>query len=248
MTEKNDYTIYGIHAIEEALQSGKVIQKLIVAKGNKHAAIDALINHARKAGAVVQLVPREASVFPAQKNHQGVVAHISPVEYYELEQLLPQLFERGVEPFIMVLDRITDVRNFGAIARTALCSGAHAIVITQSGSVSVTDDAIKASAGALLQLPVCRERNLKTTMELLNQSGVKTVGMTEKANKELPFADLTGPLALIMGSEKDGLSNDVLRRCTQLVKIPMPGSFDSLNVSVAAGIGLYEAVRQRMTE
>lgn len=248
MTDKKELTIYGVHAIEEALQNGKLIQKLIVAKGNRHGALDELMNKARKAGAVIQLVPREAAIFPIHKNHQGVVAQIAPVEYYELETLLPQLFEKGVNPFLIVLDRITDVRNFGAIARTALCCGAHAIVIAQSGSVSVTDDAIKASAGALLQLPVCRERNLKTTMELLNQSGIKTVGMTEKANKELPFADLSGPLALVLGSEKDGLSNDVLRRCSLLVKIPMAATFDSLNVSVAAGVAMYEYVRQQMTQ
>jgi 23S rRNA (guanosine2251-2'-O)-methyltransferase len=246
MKEDNN-TAYGVHSVEEALQSGQEINKIIVAKGAKHALIDEIVKQARKRGIAVQLVPKEAPVFPRQRNHQGVIAFIAPVTYHKLEQVIPSLFETGKNPFILVLDHITDVRNFGAIARTALCMGVHAIVIQHQGSVQVTDDAIKTSAGALMSIPVCREHNMKTTMELLNQSGITTVGLTEKANKELPFADLSGPIALIMGNEETGLSNDVLKRCTQLAKIPMKTSkVGSLNVSAAAAIAMYERVKQSL--
>jgi 23S rRNA (guanosine2251-2'-O)-methyltransferase len=242
---REDNTIYGIHALEEALDAGKTINKVMVTKGLKNELLEQVLKKARNKGIAVQMVPKESAVFPRQRNHQGVVANISPVAYYSLEDLLPSLFEKGIEPFIIVLDQITDVRNFGAIARSAVCAGVHALVIPKMGSVLVTDDAIKTSAGALLKIPVCREMNMKTTMELLNQSGVTTVGLSEKANKELPYVELTGPVALVMGSEETGLSLDVLKRCAMLTKIPMFAGVGSLNVSVAAGIAMYEVVRQK---
>jgi len=241
-----EYTIYGIHAVKEAIESGKEINKIIVAKGLQHHQTDEIVSLARQRKIPVQFVPREASAFPKQRNHQGIVANLSPVSYHSLEQLLPQIFEEGNVPFIVVLDRITDVRNFGAIARSAFCAGVHALVIPDSGSAQINEDAVKTSAGALLKIPVCREKNLKSTMELLNQSGLTTVGFSEKANKDLPFVDLTSPVALIMGNEEDGLSTDVIRRCSILTKIPLDFGVSSLNVSVAAGIAVYETVRQRM--
>jgi 23S rRNA (guanosine2251-2'-O)-methyltransferase len=205
------------------------------------------VNQARKKGITVQLVPKESAVFPKQRNHQGIVAFISPVVYQNIDEIILQLFEAGKNPTILVLDHITDVRNFGAIARTALCLGVHAIVIQSQGSVQVTDDAVKTSAGALLTIPVCKVSNMKSTMELLNQSGITTVGLSEKANKELPFADLSGPVALILGNEETGLSNDVLKRCTQLVKIPMKSDkVGSLNVSNAAAMAMYERLKQAL--
>lgn len=242
---REDNTIYGINALEEALNAGKTINKVMVVKGLKNDLLEQVLKKAKNKGIAVQMVPKESSVFPRQRNHQGVIAYISPVEYYSLEHVLPDLFEKGIEPFIIVLDQITDVRNFGAIARSAICAGAHAMVIPKMGSVLVTDDAVKTSAGALLKIPVCRETNMKTTMELLNQSGITTVGLSEKANKELPYVDLTGPVALVMGNEETGLSTDVLKRCQVLTKIPMFAGVGSLNVSVAAGIAMYEVVRQK---
>jgi 23S rRNA (guanosine2251-2'-O)-methyltransferase len=239
--------IFGIHTVLEALGSGKEINKIILQKGlQKSDEIEQILKVARNRHVPVQQVPRENSLFPYGKNHQGVLAFISPVTYYKLEHLLPQLFEEGKVPFILVLDRITDVRNFGAIARSAYCGGVHAIVVPETGAAQVTDDAVKTSAGALLKIPVCRENNMKTVMELLNQSGLTTVACTEKGNKDLPFADLSGPIALILGSEEDGISNDIIRRSSQITKIPMEMGVGSLNVSVAAGIAIYETVRQRM--
>jgi len=240
------YTIYGIHAVTEALDSGKEINKVIIAKGIKNDQVELLISQAKRLQVPVQFVPREASVFPNQRNHQGVIAFLSPITYYQLDNLLPQIIESGKVPFILVLDRITDVRNFGAIARSAYCGGVDAIVIPDIGSAQVNEDAVKTSAGALLKIPVCREKNFKTMMELLNQSGITTIACTEKANKELPFTDLTGPIAIIMGNEEDGISNDVIRRSAQLAKIPLNQGVASLNVSVAAGIAVYETVRQRL--
>lgn len=241
--------LFGTHAVLEALDSGTELNKIILQKGlTKSAESEAIVKRAKALQVPVQFVPRESSLFPAGKNHQGVLAFSSPVTYHKLEHILPQLFEEGKTPFILLLDHITDVRNFGAIARSAFCGGVHAIVIPDSGSVQVTEDAVKTSAGALLKIPVCRENNMKTVMELLNQSGVTTVACTEKANKDLPFIDFTGPVAIIMGSEETGISNDVLRRSTQMVKIPMEMGVSSLNVSVAAGIAIYETVRQRMMQ
>jgi 23S rRNA (guanosine2251-2'-O)-methyltransferase len=240
--------IFGIHAVLEAMDSGKEINKVIVQKGlTKSDEVEKILKTARTRQIPVQQVPKENSLFPYGKNHQGVLAFISPVAYHKLENILPQLFEEGKTPFILVLDRITDVRNFGAIARSAYCGGVHAIVVPETGAAQVTDDAVKTSAGALLKIPVCREHNMKTVMELLNQSGLATVACTEKANKDLPFIDFTGPVAVIMGSEEDGISPDIIRRASHMAKIPMEMGVGSLNVSVAAGIAIYEAVRQRMS-
>lgn len=240
-------TIYGMHAILEALDGGAELNKIIIQKGlSKSDESEEIVRRAKQRQVPVQFVPRETSLFPENKNHQGVMAFMSPIAYHKIENILPQLFEEGKTPFILVLDRITDVRNFGAIARSAFCGGVHAIVVPESGAAQVTEDAIKTSAGALLKIPVCREQNMKTVMELLNQSGVTTVACTEKANKDLPFVDLSGPIAIIMGSEEDGISLDIIRRAAQMVKIPMEMGVGSLNVSVAAGIAIYETVRQRL--
>lgn len=241
--------IYGIHAVIEALNSGSELNKIILQKGlSKSDESELIVKLAKQKQVPLQFVPRESSLFPEGKNHQGVIAFISPITYYKLENILPQLFEEGKTPFILVLDRITDVRNFGAIARSAFCGGVNAIVVPDAGAAQVTEDAIKTSAGALLKIPVCRENNMKSTMELLNQSGITTVACTEKSNKDFPFIDLTGPIAIIVGSEEDGISPDILKRATHMGKIPMEMGVGSLNVSVAAGIAIYETVRQRMLD
>jgi 23S rRNA (guanosine2251-2'-O)-methyltransferase len=242
----NPQAVYGIQAVLEALNSGVELNKVFVQKDIRNDQLDLIINLCKKQKVPFQFIPRESSVLASNKNHQGVVAYVSPITYHKLEDLLPQLFEEGKVPFILVLDRITDVRNFGAIARSAFCGGVHAIVIPETGAAQVSEDAIKTSAGALLKIPICRERNMKSTMELLNQSGVKTVACTEKANKDLPFISLKEPVAIIMGSEEDGISTEVMRKCSDFAKIPLNMGVASLNVSVAAGIAIYETVRQRM--
>jgi 23S rRNA (guanosine2251-2'-O)-methyltransferase len=241
----NQSVIYGVHAIKEALQAGNELSKIMVQKAIQNPAIDEIITLARKNEIPVQYVPREKFYSFQDKNHQGVVAYISPISFHSLEQLVPVLFAEGKTPYIIVLDRLTDVRNLGAIARTALCAGAHAIVIPQTDSAPISHDAVKTSAGALLKLPVCREKHLKTSIEYLNQCGFTTMACTEKASSNLDQIDLSGPLAIVMGNEETGISPDLLKKCSHMGKIPMDFGLASLNVSVAAGIALYESMIQR---
>lgn len=245
MQENENNTIYGIHSVTEAINSGKEINKVLVQKDLKSEAINNILGLCKAKFIQIQYVPREKFFMFKNKNHQGVCAFVSPIIYHSLEQLIPTWFEQGIDPFVLVLDRITDVRNLGAIARTALCSGINAIVVPFTDSAPVNDDAVKTSAGALLKIPVCREKHLKTTIEYLNQSGFTTVACTEKASNTLSQTDFRGPLAIVMGNEEKGISPDIIKRCTHLARIPMDMGVASLNVSVAAGIAMYEAICQR---
>jgi 23S rRNA (guanosine2251-2'-O)-methyltransferase len=239
--------IYGTRAVIEALNSGKELDKVFIQEGVKNDLFRELMRSLSQAQVPYQLVPiQKINKMAAGKNHQGVVAIYSGVAYHDVENLLPQIFERGEVPLLLILDRITDVRNFGAIARTAECSGVHAIIIPARGSALITGDAVKTSAGALHKIAVCREQNLKHTIEFLTESGLQIVGCTEKTDSLIYTPDYTLPTAIIMGSEEDGISGEYLKRCTAKVKIPMYGTVDSLNVSVSAGVVLYEAIRQRL--
>jgi 23S rRNA (guanosine2251-2'-O)-methyltransferase len=193
-----------------------------------------------------QAVPTEKLNRVTRKNHQGVISYISPISYHSIEDVLPSLYEAGKTPLLLILDRVTDVRNFGAIARTAECAGVDAIIIPSRGGALISADAVKTSTGALHKIPVCREDNLKTTIEFLTNSGVQIVGCTEKTDDLLYSVDLTLPTAIIMGSEENGISPEYLKRCDARAKIPMAGTIGSLNVSVSAGILLYEVIRQRL--
>jgi 23S rRNA (guanosine2251-2'-O)-methyltransferase len=194
----------------------------------------------------LQYVPVEKLNKMTTGNHQGVVAFICPIEYQPLEKVVQMVFEDGRDPFVLMLDRVTDVRNFGAIARTAYAAGVDAIVIPNHGSASINGDAMKTSAGALSLINVCRVENLKDAIDFLKASGLRVVGFTEKAHESLWKADLTGPLCVMMGSEEDGISPAYLKRLDGHLMIPMPGDIDSLNVSVATGVVCFEVVRQRM--
>ncbi len=244
-SSNNKNQIYGLHAVKEALGAGTDLIKVQAQRGIQNPLFDEVISLCRKNDVPVTFVPREKFEFLRDKNHQGICAYISPITYYSLENLVPQLFEKGKDPFLMILDRVTDVRNLGAIARTALCAGVDAIVVPYTETAPVNDDAVKTSAGALLKIPVCREKHLKTTLEYLNQSGFTTVACTEKARHDFHKTPLTGPLAIVMGNEENGIGNDLIKKCTYLSKIPMDFGVSSLNVSVAAGIAMYEAIRQR---
>jgi 23S rRNA (guanosine2251-2'-O)-methyltransferase len=193
----------------------------------------------------VQKVPHEKLNQMTSKNHQGAIAFISPVEFQDLENIVPLIFEQGKTPYILVLDGITDIRNFGAIARTAECAGVDAIVVPLAGSAAVNADAIKTSAGALLTIPVCRVQNLKNALRFLAESGLKLVAVTEKTDSTYTTISYTEPLALILGAEDEGISLDVLKMCDVQAAIPLFGTIESLNVSVAAGVAMYEVIRQR---
>lgn len=242
--DKNDY-IFGIRAVIEAIEAGKEIDKILVKKDLQGELAQELFAAARSVGAPVQRVPIERINRITRKNHQGVIAYLSAVEYHTLDTLVPQLYEEGETPFVVVLDGITDVRNFGAIARTCECAGAHTIVIPARGSVTVNADAVKTSAGALHTLPVCRERNIQEAVKFLHDSGFTIVAASEKSSKNYTEVDYTTPVAIVMGAEDTGVSPAVMRYCDEMVAIPMRGNIGSLNVSVAAGVMMYEVLRQR---
>lgn len=239
-----DY-IFGIRAVIEAIESGKSIDKVMIRKDLGGDLARELMAVIKEYGVVTQRVPQERLNRITMKNHQGVIALMSPVTYHRLDNLLPSLYEEGINPFMLVLDGLTDTRNFGAIGRTADCSGVNGIVIPERNSVSVTPDAVKTSAGGLFYVPVCRERDLVSAVRFLKDSGVKVVAASEKAARDYTECDLTVPVAIVMGSEDTGISDSVLRLCDELVAIPMMGNIGSLNVSVAAGVMMYEGVRQR---
>lgn len=240
-----DY-IYGIRAVIEAILAGKQIDRVFIKNDLTGELSSELFNLIRKHHIVAQRVPVEKLNRITKKNHQGVVATLSAVEYHNLGNVVTSLYDEGILPFVVVLDGITDVRNFGAIARTAECCGVNALVVAEKGSVSVGADAVKTSAGALLSLPVCRERSIASAVQFLKESGFNVVAVSEKANCNYTLADYTGPIALVMGAEDTGISNDVMRLCDTQVSIPMFGHIGSLNVSVAAGVLMYEVVRQRL--
>lgn len=243
--DSSDY-IYGLRAIIEAIDADKEIDKIFIKKDLSGELASELLERVRQRRIPVQRVPVERINRITRKNHQGAVAMLSAVTYYRLEHLVPQLYEDGMLPFIVVLDGITDVRNFGAIARTCECAGVDAIVIPERGSVSVGGDAIKTSAGALHHLPVCRERSVRGAVKFLLENGYKVVAASEKSDINYTQADYTGPVAIVMGAEDTGIAPEVLRLCDTFVSVPMFGKIGSLNVSVAAGVMMYEVVRQRL--
>lgn len=243
--EPTDY-IFGIRAVAEAIEAGKEIDKIFIKKDLNGQLATELLALAKEHQVPVQRVPLERINRITRKNHQGVLAMLSAVTYHRLEHLVPMLYEEGVLPFIVVLDGITDVRNFGAIARTCECAGADAIVIPERGSVSVGGDAVKTSAGALLHLPVCRERSTTQAVKFLKDNGYMVVAASEKADINYTQPDYTVPVAIVMGAEDTGISPQVLRLCDTFVSIPQMGHIGSLNVSVAAGVMMYEVVRQRL--
>ena len=244
--ENHSEFIFGVSAVLEAVLAGKDIDKILVRKDLETEITKELFEALKGSRVPVQRVPVEKLNRVTMKNHQGVVAFISEVTYQRLEDILPTLYEEGKSPFIVLLDGITDVRNFGAIARTCECAGVHAIVIPMTDSVSVNADAVKTSAGALHTLPVCREWSIRESIQLLKNSGVKVIAASEKAADNYAKLDYSGPVAIVMGAEDTGIANENLRICDALVQIPILGKIGSLNVSVAAGILLYEAVKYRM--
>ena len=248
MTDNRNEMIFGLRAVLEAMQAGKEIDKILVKKDLQGDLARELFAALKGTDIPVQRVPVERINRITRKNHQGVIAYMAAVAYQKAEDLVPFLYEQGKTPFFIMLDGITDVRNFGAIARTCECAAVDAILIPTTNSVSVNADAIKTSAGALHTLPVCRERNLADTLRFLRDSGFRIIAATEKGDYDYTKADYTGPLCIIMGAEDRGVSYDHLALCDEWVRIPLLGHIESLNVSVAAGILIYEAVKQRLTE
>jgi len=245
MKEEKDF-IFGIRAVIEAVKSGKQIDKLMIRSGLKGELFFELMELVREMQIPMQYVPNERINRVTMKNHQGVLAFISPIEFQNIENILPTLFEQGKNPLFVVLDKVTDVRNFGAITRTAECANVDAVIIPEKGSARISADAVKTSAGALHKIPVCRVKNLSKTLKFLQESGIQVVAATEKADDLYYKVDFNIPTAILMGSEDKGVEMEYLRAADQMVKIPILGEIESLNVSVAASILMYEAVKQRM--
>jgi len=242
--EEKNY-IFGIRSIIEAVEAGKTIDKLFIQKGLHNDLFAELWKLVRVKRINYKHVPLEKINRLTRKNHQGVFAFISPIDFHNIEDVIPKLYEEGKNPLVLVLDRITDVRNFGAIARTAECAGVDTILIPEQNAAAINADAIKTSAGALHKITVCRTWNLKLALQFLKDSGIQLIGCTEKTQDNMYKPDYTPPTAIIMGSEEDGVSPEFLKMCDAKAKIPMRGKIASLNVSVATGVILYEAIRQR---
>ena len=236
--------IFGLRPVLEAIDAGREISKVLLRKGLDGDTYHELVASLRKNDIPSQVAPVEKLNRVTRKNHQGVIAFVSPVEYVRIENLIPSLFEKSENPFIIVCEGITDTRNIGAIARSAECSGAHAMLLPAKGTAMISADAVKTSAGALNHLAVCRTENMRSTIIFLKNSGLKIIASSEKAQDIYYQTDLSGPAALLLGAEDTGLSSEYLRLADATVKIPVKGQISSLNVSAAAAVLMYEMVKQ----
>ncbi len=245
---EDDHMIFGIRPVMEAIDAGREVERIFIQRDSNNPQARDLKKMLSDNNIPFSLVPVEKLNRLTRKNHQGVVCFIGYVSYHKVEQLVPSLFEKSEFPLVMLLDRVTDVRNFGAICRSAECMGVDAVIVPEKGGAMVNGDAVKASAGALNRIKICREYNLKNTIQYLQESGFMVAGCTEKAKENCFKVNLNKPLCLIMGSEEDGISPEYLKRCDVLIKVPILGKTASLNVSVAAGMLLYEVTRQRLTD
>jgi 23S rRNA (guanosine2251-2'-O)-methyltransferase len=243
--QKETDCIFGLRPIIEAIKAGKQIDRLLIKQGLQGSLYQELMTEVKNFGITYQIVPVERIELVTRKNHQGVLAWLALIEFQHISNILPMVFEKGEDPLIIALDGVSDVRNFGAIVRSADCLGAHAVIIPEKGSARITADAIKTSAGALHTFPVCREKSIVRAIEYMKESGLRVICADEKRGDFAGKTDLSGPSVLIMGAEDKGISRELYELGDVHVKIPMSGKIGSLNVSVASGILLYEIARQR---
>lgn len=242
---KKENLIFGIHPVLEAARSGKPIDKLYVLKGSTHDKIEEVLKQIDTDAVSVNYVPIEKLDRLIRSNHQGIIASISPITFKPLETVVEELLESKDDPLFLILDQVSDVRNFGAILRTAECTGVDAVIIQKKGGAPVSGDTVKASAGAIFNIPICKVDHIKDAIFYLQGSGIKTIAATEKTEHTVYDVDLTGGLAIIMGSEGKGVSRSVLSLVDESAALPLLGKINSLNVSVACGVFLYEVIRQR---
>jgi 23S rRNA (guanosine2251-2'-O)-methyltransferase len=245
MTDQQQEVIYGLHPVLEAVTAGKEIEKILMLKGMRHEKLAELMPLLKSRSIPYQFVPHEKLNRVTRKNHQGIIAFVSPVTFHRIDQLLPAIYEAGRMPFVVVMDRITDVRNFGAVLRSAEGAGVDAVLIPARNTAQLNAGTVKSSAGAIFKVPLCRSENLKDTLDFLKESGLQIVAATEKTDKAYYNCDMKGPVAVILGSEDEGISPEYLKKADVMAAIPMQGEVGSLNVSVAAGIILFEVARQR---
>ncbi len=238
--------IFGIRAIIEAIQAGKEIDKVFIQKESQGELMQELMKAMKKNNINFSYVPVEKLNRLTSKNHQGAVATISPVSFYDIENLITSIIESGKNPLFLILDQLSDARNFGAIIRTAECTGVNGIIVQKQGSAPVNGDTVKTSAGAVFNVPICKVEHIKDAIYFLQASGIQTVAATEKTENTIYDINFTEPTAIIMGSEDRGVNPSVLKIVDHKAKLPMFGTIESLNVSVACGAFLYEVVRQRL--
>ena len=237
--------LYGLRAILEAIEANTSIDKVFLQKGLRGELFSQLEQRIRKNGINCSYVPIEKLNRLTPNNHQGAVAHISPISFYELDALVTAVKETKEHPLFLILDQLSDVRNFGAIIRTAECTGVDGIIIQKSGSAPINGDTIKTSAGAVFNIPICKVDHIKDAIFYFQASEIKVIAASEKTENTLYDIDFQNPTAIVMGSEGKGVSSSVLKLVDAKAKLPMFGTIASLNVSVACGAFLYEVVRQR---
>ncbi len=237
--------VAGFRAIEEAVKSGKEFDKVLIQRGLKGPLFSEVMTLIKDYSIPFQYVPQEKLDGLTKVNHQGMIGFTAPIQFSDVESIVDEVFASGQSPKFIYLDGVTDVRNFGAICRTAECCGFHAVIVPEKGSAAINEDAVKTSAGALFHIPVCRVRSTRAFIEKLRNSGVKMMGCTEKSDKRIQDVDFSSPFCIIMGAEDTGISEEFMRHADELAKIEMLGKTSSLNVSVAAGMVMYELNRQR---
>lgn len=238
--------IAGRNPLIEALKAGQLVDKILLFKNASGESVNDIRNLAKQLNVPVQYVPIEKLNGLTNVQHQGVVAFKSSVVYQDLQQVIDWVNEKGESPLFIMLDGVTDVRNIGAIARSAVCCGVHAIIIPDKGVGALNEDAVKSSAGALELINICRVNSLMKAVDTLHLNGIKVFASEMTAGKNLFDLDLQNPSCVVMGGEEKGIYPALMNICDEQFKIPMKGSFESLNVSVAAGMILYEAIKQRM--
>jgi 23S rRNA (guanosine2251-2'-O)-methyltransferase len=245
MKKHNPQMLFGAHPILEAIEAGKTLDRVFI-QSNSRSELISKIKHALQENQISwSSVPEEKLNRITSKNHQGVIAFVSPVSFGDVHHIVANTFESGQTPLLLLLDGVTDVRNFGAIARTAECMGVHAIIIPDKGSAQINEEAMKASSGALHYMPICKVKNLTETLKLLQSSGLQVCVASEKARKAAKETDFTLPTCIVMGNEETGPSKNIMTLADYLILIPMTGRIQSLNVGVATGMLLYECLRQR---
>lgn len=237
--------IFGIHPVQEAINSNKPIDKIYVQQGVSNDKIEAILQNIDEASVSVNYVPQEKLDRLVRSNHQGIIATVSPIVFQPLETLVEALLENKDNLLFLILDQVSDVRNFGAILRTAECTGVDAVIIQKKGGAPVSGDTVKASAGAIFNVPICKVDHIKDAIYYLQGSGIKTIAATEKTKTTIYNTDLKGSIAIIMGSEGKGVTHSVLGLVDEKAALPLLGKINSLNVSVACGAFLYEVIRQR---
>jgi len=243
---EKETTIFGIRTVIEAIKSNKSIDKVFIQKGLRGELFSELDQLLRKEKINSSYVPVEKLNHLSKKNHQGVVATIAPIEFYDIEELITSTLESGKTPLFLLLDQLSDVRNFGAIIRTAECTGVSGIIIQKKGSAAINGDTIKTSAGAIFKIPICKVDHIKDAVFYMQASGIKVIAATEKTDNTIYDVSFKEPCAIVMGSEGRGINPSVIKVSDESAKLPLLGEIESLNVSVACGVFLYEVVRQRL--